>query len=161
VLTTGLYRLNALLRLLPVLVGDEHVVATADWWQGIWLSSQPWSPDGNRIAWGPSFGDPGGDIYTASAAGGHVRRITTDGRRKEPPVWSPAGSQLGFASSTPDPTAYWQLFLARDDGSPPVQITQGLHPNWSPDGPRSPSSAASTLAPRSTSSTQTARASIA
>ena len=22
---------------------DEHVVATADWWQDIWLSNQPWS----------------------------------------------------------------------------------------------------------------------
>jgi len=113
---------------------DEHVVATADWWQDIWLSNHPWSPDGSRIAWGPEVGDPGGDIYTASAAGGDVRRITTDGRRKEPPVWSPAGPQLAYASSMPDPTAYWQLFLARDDGSAPVQITQGLHPSWSPDG---------------------------
>jgi len=113
---------------------DEHVVASADWWQDIWLSSQPWSPDSGRIAWGPSFGDPGGDIYTASAAGGDVRRITTDGRRKEPPVWSPAGPQLAYASSVPASDPYWQLFLASDDGSPPVQITQGLHPSWSPDG---------------------------
>ena len=73
---------------------DEHVVATADWWQDIWLSNHPWSPDGSRIAWGPEPGDPGADIYTASAAGGDVRRITTDGRPKEPPVWSPAGPQL-------------------------------------------------------------------
>jgi WD40-like Beta Propeller Repeat len=28
----------------------EHVVASADWWQDIWLSTQPWSPDGSRIA---------------------------------------------------------------------------------------------------------------
>jgi TolB protein len=113
---------------------DEHVVATADWWQDIWLSNHPWSPDGSRIAWGPEPGDPGADIYTASAAGGDVRRITTDGRPKEPPVWSPAGPQLAYASWLPGSTPYWELFLARDDGSAPVQITQGLMPSWSPDG---------------------------
>ena len=86
---------------------DEHVVATADWWQDIWLSSQPWSPDGSRIAWGPS-GDAG-DIYTASAAGGDVRRITTDGRLKEAPVWSPTVPQLVYASSLPDPV-HWEIF---------------------------------------------------
>jgi WD40-like Beta Propeller Repeat len=113
---------------------DEHVVATADWWQDIWLSQQPWSPDGSRIAWGPSSGDPGGDISTESAVGGDVRRITADGRRKEPPMWSPAGPQLAYASSMPDPSANWQLFLARDDGSAPVQLTPGVRPSWSPDG---------------------------
>ena len=110
---------------------DEHVVATADWWQDIWLSSQPWSPDGSRIAWGPS-GDAG-DIYTASAAGGDVRRITTDGRLKEAPVWSPTGSQLVYGSSLPDP-GHWELFSALEDGSTPVQITPGRRPSWSPDG---------------------------
>jgi Tol biopolymer transport system component len=104
---------------------DEHIVATSDWWQDIWLSSQPWSPDGSRIAWGPS-GTPG-DIHTASATGGDVRRITTDGGLKEPPVWSPAGAQLVYSSQG-------QLFLARDDGSAPVQLTQGVQPSWSPDG---------------------------
>ena len=109
---------------------DEHVVANGD----LWLSSQPWSADGSRIAWGPGPRDPAGDIYTASAAGGDVRRITTDGRRKEAPVWSPAGPQLVYASSLADPTVHWQLFSARDDGSTPVQITPGTRPNWSPDG---------------------------
>jgi hypothetical protein len=104
---------------------DEHVVATADWWQDIWLNTQPWSPDSSRIAWGPS-GIPG-DIYTASAAGGDVRRITTDGRPKDSPVWSPAGPQLVYSSQG-------QLFLARDDGSAPAPITPGVQPSWSPDG---------------------------
>jgi dipeptidyl aminopeptidase/acylaminoacyl peptidase len=34
----------------------------------------------------------------------------------------------------PEPNPDWGLFLARDDGSPPAQIAQGLHPSWSPDG---------------------------
>src|SRR5690349_10145522 len=48
----------------------EHVIATTG---NISLGKQPWSPDGSRIAWGPAFN---GEIYTASAAGGDVRRIT-------------------------------------------------------------------------------------
>jgi Tol biopolymer transport system component len=113
---------------------DERVVATADWWQDIWLSNQPWSADSSRLAWGPAPMDPGADIYTSSASGSDVRRITTDGRRKEAPVWSPAGPQIVYASSLPDPSAGWQLFSARDDGSAPVQITPGAQPSWSPDG---------------------------
>jgi Tol biopolymer transport system component len=112
---------------------DEHIVASADWWQDIWLGNQPWSPDGSRIAWGPDQSAPGADIYTASSAGGEIRRITTDGRRKEPPVWSPAGQQLAYTSSVPG-SELWELFLARDDGSAPVQITQGFQPSWSPNG---------------------------
>jgi hypothetical protein len=110
----------------------DHIVATAA--AVIWLSEQPWSADGRRLAWGPF--NPG-DIYTASAAGGDVRRITTDGRVKESPVWSPSGMQLAYASLMPSPGS-WELFSARDDGSAPVQITSGgfenRQPSWSPDG---------------------------
>jgi Tol biopolymer transport system component len=113
---------------------DEHVVATADWWQDIWLSNQPWSGDSSRLAWGPAPMDPGADIYTASAAGGDITRVTADGRRKEAPVWSPVGPQIVYASSLPDPGAGWELFSARDDGSPPLQLTPGTRPSWSPDG---------------------------
>jgi TolB protein len=118
----------------------DHVVATDDNWLGIWLSRQPWSPDGSRLAWGPSpipFGE--GDIYTASAAGGDVRRITTDGRPKEPPVWSPTAPQLAYAALVPgSPFGSWELFSVRDDGSAPVQTTRGgfqnRQPSWSPNG---------------------------
>jgi Tol biopolymer transport system component len=130
----GPHRLGVELKVINADGSNEHVVATADWWQDIWLSSQPWSADGSRIAWGPSSGDPGGDIYTASAAGGDVRRITADVRRKEAPVWSPTGPQLVYSSSLPDPSAHWQLFSALEDGSTPVQIKSGTRPSWSPDG---------------------------
>ena len=118
---------------------DDHVVATDDTWSDIWLSEQPWSPDGSRLAWGPAPLAPGvlrgGDIYTASAAGGEIRRISTDERIKEPPVWSPTAPQLAYASMLPGPL---ELFTARDDGSAPVQITSGgfenSQPSWSPSG---------------------------
>lgn len=112
---------------------DDHIVATDA--TVISLSRQPWSADSSRLAWGP-FSD--GDISTASAAGGDVRRITTDGRQKEPPVWSPSGMQLAYASIVPGPPVSWELFSVRDDGSAPVQITSGgfqnRQPSWSPNG---------------------------
>ncbi|HVR12132.1 MAG TPA: hypothetical protein VMS41_00010 [Gaiellaceae bacterium] len=125
----------------------DRVVATDADWQGMWLSKQPWSPDGSRLAWGPSpipttpqsFRD--GDIYTASATGGDIRRITTDGRSKEPPVWSPTAPQLAYAAFVPGSAfGSWELFTARDDGSAPVQITSrgerslNVQPSWSPSG---------------------------
>jgi TolB protein len=112
----------------------DHIVAT-DATGVISLSKQPWSEDGSRLAWGP-FRE--GNIYTASAAGGDVRRITTDGLQKEPPVWSPSSAQLAYASLVPGPPVSWELFSARDDGSAPVQITSGgfqnMQPSWSPNG---------------------------
>ena len=111
-----------------------HLVATG----AVALSPQPWSPDGSRIAWGPSGG--AGDIYTASAAGGDVRRLTTDGLPKQPPVWSPTGSSLAYAAGVGDPQ-HWELFVVGADGSGPTQITSGgqdivrnVQPRWSPDG---------------------------
>jgi Tol biopolymer transport system component len=115
----------------------DHIIATDA--NVISLSRQPWSGDGTRVAWGPGGPEPccparDGDIYTASAAGGDVRRLTTDGRRKLPPVWSPTSSQLVYASEVPGST---ELFLVRG-GSAPVQITSGgfqnTQPTWSPDG---------------------------
>jgi TolB protein len=118
---------------------DDHVVASNDTFSDISLSEQPWSPDGSRLAWGPAPIVPGvlrgGDIFTVSAAGGDIRRITTDGRIKEPPVWSPSAPQLAYASM---PSTGLELFTARDDGSDPVQITnagaQSWQPSWSPSG---------------------------
>jgi TolB protein len=108
---------------------NDRVVATGY----IFLSRRPWSPDGSRIAWGP-YAAPG-DLYTASATGGDVRRLTTDGRPKYPPLWSPIGSTLVYPRGFDAPG--WDLFLVDADGSGPTQVTRGgenLNPSWSPDG---------------------------
>ena len=113
---------------------NDRVVATGN----IFLSRQPWSLDGSRIAWGPwgIFGD----LYTASAEGGDVRRLTTDGLRKDPPVWSSTGSSLVYAAAFGDPER-WELFVVGAEGSGQRQITSGgqgivrnVQPSWSPDG---------------------------
>ena len=126
--TPGQFRLHVTK---PDGTGDR-VVATAL----VALSRQPWSPDGSRISWGPNGGP--GDIYTASTAGGDVRRLTTDGRSKSAPVWSPDGSTLVYAAQVNAAPFSWELFSVRDDGSAPVQITslgfQNTQPTWSPNG---------------------------
>jgi TolB protein len=114
---------------------DDHTVATGD----IRLSRRPWSPDGSRLAWGPVSA---GEIYTVSASGADIRRITTDGAQKDAPTWSPTESQIAYAAALPGPPAqHGELFVARDDGSPPIQITRGNEelmqngqPSWSPTG---------------------------
>jgi TolB protein len=53
-----------------------------------------WSPDGARIAFGRD-----GDIYTANASGGEVRRVTRTPRLGDThPSWSPDGTRITFAS---------------------------------------------------------------
>jgi Tol biopolymer transport system component len=112
---------------------NEHLVAAA---ASIALSRQPWSPDGSRIAWGP-FPLSGGDVYTADAAGGDVRRLTFDGLTRSPPSWSPTGSTLVYSKRTPD-LSEAPLFVIGRDGSGERRITpeSGFDedPTWSPNG---------------------------
>ena len=99
----------------------EHVIATTG---NIALSNQPWSPDGTRIAWGPAYA---GDVYTASADGGDVRRISL---RRAAQGGSLVVSDRLASRRTPQRSSRgseqdWELFVASDDGTPPVQITSG------------------------------------
>ena len=104
---------------------------------GSGLFSARWSPDGSRIAWGPQPA-AGGDVYTADAAGGDVRRLTNDGRTTSPPSWSPTGAMLVYSKRT-----YYssdsQVFVIGADGSGDRQITESnsygnQEPTWSPNG---------------------------
>ena len=77
---------------------------------------------GRRTAVGSRGAQPisGGDMYTASAAGSDVRRITTDGRQRRHRC-GPRPPQLAYAAAVPDPSAVCQLFSGRDDGSAPCR----------------------------------------
>jgi TolB protein len=50
-----------------------------------------WSPDGRRIAFVRDF-----DVYTATAGGARVRRLTRHDGESGAPVWSPDGAQIAF-----------------------------------------------------------------
>jgi TolB protein len=50
-----------------------------------------WSPDGRRIAFVRDF-----DVYTATAAGRQVRRLTHHDAESAEPTWSPDGKQIAF-----------------------------------------------------------------
>jgi Tol biopolymer transport system component len=113
---------------------NEHVVAFA---RNLALSRQPWSPDSARIAWKAQDPYTGGDVYTANASGGDVRRLTFSGSVGSP-AWSPTGSTLAYTRRRIVFPQGEPLFVIGADGSGERQITEpGTYiedPTWSPTG---------------------------
>jgi TolB protein len=92
-------------------------------------ATQPaWSPDGRTIA----FEEDG--IRLVSAAGGHIRSLTSDGTY---PSWSPSGSELVFERHLGSGNSE-ALFTIRPDGSGVRRLTnlpgEQRSPVWSPNG---------------------------
>jgi len=92
-------------------------------------ATQPaWSPDGRTIA----FEADG--IKLVSAAGGHIRSLTSDGQY---PSWSPSGTELVFERHLGSGNSE-ALFTIRPDGSGLRRITnlpgEQRSAVWSPDG---------------------------
>lgn len=75
----------------------------------------------------------GSDIYVVDADGGRPRRLTRDGRSRDP-VWSPDGRAIAFTRSTRG--TYGQgVFVMDASGGRVRQIARGATtPTWSPDG---------------------------
>jgi Tol biopolymer transport system component len=74
-----------------------------------------------------------GQILTANATGGKVRRIALlryGGR----PAWSPDGRLVAF--SRVDPSGESMIYLVRPDGTGIRRLSEGDDPAWSPDGKR-------------------------
>jgi dipeptidyl aminopeptidase/acylaminoacyl peptidase len=84
-----------------------------------------WSPDGRRLAF--SRGD---EIYTMSAGGGDVRRLTYDADADEAPSWSPDGDRLIWLSG------WGEVWIGNAaDGRATRRLTDAWSgPVWSPDG---------------------------
>jgi Tol biopolymer transport system component len=92
-----------------------------------------WSPDGTRIAFGRD-----GDIYTASATGGDIRRVTRTPKLGDThPSWSPDATRLVFASmhraTNPDDDDL-RLGIVNADGSGLHRITD-TNPSFWADAP--------------------------
>lgn len=97
--------------------------------------SPAWSPDGSRLAF-VSNRDGNDEIYTMSADGSDVRRLTeTPDFSESFPTWSPDGQFISFDS---DRGNNWDVYIANSDGSSSRRLTE--HPgedwisSWSPDG---------------------------
>jgi Tol biopolymer transport system component len=76
----------------------------------------------------------GGDIYTATAAGTSVHRLTRTGDNADG-AWSPDGRKIAFASSR---AGSWDIYVMRASGAGVTRVTTSsadeTKPTWSPDG---------------------------
>jgi dipeptidyl aminopeptidase/acylaminoacyl peptidase len=100
-----------------------------------------WSPDGERIAFARSLGDPQLShpaIFTMDPDGTDVRQTSSaDGGSDFWPTWSPDGTQVAFAAIRNED---WGIWVVDADGSNEHMILGGTgagyvdNPVWSPDG---------------------------
>ena len=103
---------------------NAHQILAGDW------VDVDWSPDGTHLVVG------GNGIHLATASGGGVQQLTTDGNL---PRWSPAANRIAFQRV--DTSGVRSIGLVSPDGSglrslaPPDSESWG-EPNWSPDGMR-------------------------
>ncbi|HMO17176.1 MAG TPA: Tol-Pal system beta propeller repeat protein TolB [Oligoflexia bacterium] len=95
--------------------------------------SPSYSPDYSKIAFCSNRAG-GPQIYTMSADGGDIRRISyTDSKYCTSPAWSPKGDKIVFVCAK----GGFQLFMSDPEGGNTVQLTfsgDNEDPSWSPDG---------------------------
>jgi WD40 repeat protein len=98
-----------------------------------------WSPDGSRIAFIRDV-DRNDDIHVMDAAGGNLRRLTTDVGNDWYPAWSPDGRLIAFNSDRDDRLRRTsEIYVMNADGSGQRGVTNepdAFKPTWSPDGKR-------------------------
>jgi TolB protein len=90
-----------------------------------------YSPDGSLLAF-----HVGRDVHVMPAAGGELRRLTTDPANGMYPTWSPDGRRLAFMSWRNGRT---EIFTMNADGTNQARLFtvdrgDAIDPRWSPDG---------------------------
>jgi TolB protein len=113
---------------LKTVVGDQGKLSHQDW--------PAWSPDGRRFAFSSTH-DGNQELYTATADGTDLVRLTQSPGVDAHPCWSPDGKTIAFAT---DRWGGLELAAVGADGTGLVRLTRspGLddYPAYSPDGAR-------------------------
>jgi len=79
---------------------------------GTGYNSDPsWSPDGKKIVFNSSR-DGGRGIYTMSANGGNVKRLSPPGVEDWRPEWSPNGTRIAFSRGPTGTSEIWTMGAA-------------------------------------------------
>ncbi|SRR6266851_9424190 len=94
-----------------------------------------WSPDGRRLAFVRTAPDTGERaIFTASASGHQVRRLTPVGTDARQPAWSPDGRRIVFTATTAGPDLQTLYTIGADgNGLRNLPGTRGnSEPAWQP-----------------------------
>ena len=96
--------------------------------------SPAWSPDGGKIAF-TSYLRNNPDIYTTSAGGGRMKRLSKGRGTNITPAWAPGGGRIAFASSVGGTV---NLYTMSSNGGRTHRLTVGSSidksPDYSPDG---------------------------
>lgn len=109
----------------------------------IFDSAPMWSPDGREIAFERMDAETSqtsgaihdsGEIHVMDAAGGNVRRLTTNAVHDEGPAWSPDGQSLVFTSEREDPAGDIWVMGADGAGARKVAGSAAIEesPDWQP-----------------------------
>jgi Tol biopolymer transport system component len=101
------------------------------------VSAPAWSPDGTKIVFSAISTQDDGffEIFTISADGSNLIRLTNNESLDTDPAWSPDGTKIAFAS---DREGSNEIFTMNADGSNLTRLTNNGawdgSPAWSPDG---------------------------
>jgi TolB protein len=82
------------------------------------------------------FSDDTSDIWSMSADGTHLRKLTSGSAMEFDPTWSPDGSRIAYRHWPRNGTS--RIFVMNADGSDQRNLTRNdsWGPDWSPDGRR-------------------------
>jgi Tol biopolymer transport system component len=94
-----------------------------------WAETPSWSPDSTRLAYTQD-----GEIIVHRIGDATTLQVTNRQEGDEwynDPVWSPDGTQLAFWQA---PIGDGGVFIADLSDGTITRLTDGIHPQWSPDG---------------------------
>ena len=109
-----------------------------------------WSPDGKKLAFDSNRTDPNptdstsvNDLFTISADGSGVTKLTDSVGASADAAWSPDGSLIAFDADRGDPNSKQGIYTMRSDGRGLRRVTVrppgyefDVSPRFSPDGKR-------------------------